>query len=132
MPNNRQILYNKAYEPFSGFQTIETIDCSDIEDGYLFMLDILIHTSNGQNILEICSFVHFQSVYQKVGGVLTALGRRELKKVISDLTYATIQFIDGVDYQEVITGTDIDIQVNGTYGTFSYITSYVELDCVKA
>lgn len=134
MSQRRKVIYNKALEPFSGVQTIEIIDTSSFENGHLFTVDILIHSSNGQNILENCSFIHFVCTYLKVDGTVTFKNRKELsKRIVLGGALATIDFIIGTDYDEVINGSNnIEIQIDGSSGYDSYITSYIEVDGVIA
>lgn len=123
-----KITYNTATAPFVGFQTLCSIDTSAFENGHPFVLDITIHSSNGMNILENCSFVHFVSTYLKNSGI-SLINRQELKKVVQESGSGTaIQFIDSTDYQEVITGDIIEIQVDGSAGYNSSINCYVEVD----
>lgn len=132
MSTFRKLIYNKAYEPFVGVTTIETIDTSALTDGFLFTLDILIHTSNGQNVLENCSFVHFISTYHKSGGTVSFIDRQELRRVVVEGgALNAINLVEGVDYFETINGSgNIEIQLDGSAGYNSYVTSYIELEGV--
>lgn len=111
---NRTITYRGTKAVSAGWNIIETIDCSSVMENSVFVLDITIQSGNGNNILECCSIARYISTYRFSGGTPIKLSTKTFF-VVSNNTGGgnSITLVDGVDYQEVINGSNqIEIQID--------------------
>lgn len=117
----------------ANWNTLVTIPITNILDASTFMLDITIQSGNGNNIIEICSFLRCFSTYTIIGGIPTrVLNKVQMVRSINTGGGSSIELIDGVDYQEVINGSnEIEIQIDkgakpNTDASWSVILTCIE------
>lgn len=111
---NRTITYRGIKPVLAGWNVVETIDCINVVENTTFMLDVTIQSGNGNNILECCSIARYISSYKFAGGTPVKLSTQTFF-VVSNNTIGgnSISLVDGIDYQEVINGSNqIEIQID--------------------
>lgn len=109
-----RIPYRGAKSLSAGWNIVETIPISEIGNNTTFTLDITIQSGNGNNLVECCSFIRCISTYVVSGGVPTNLNKEVLIRRDNNTGGgSSITLVDGVDYQEIINGSnEIEIQID--------------------
>ena len=130
---NQQIPYRGSKALVASWNTLATIPTNTIVDQSAFMLDITIQSGNGNNILECCSFIRCFSTYKKVAGVITRVTYKvQIVRSNSSGGGNSVELIDGVDYQEVVNGSnEIEIQINSNTGINTDASWSILLDCIE-
>lgn len=129
-----QIPYRGSLSLSASWNILETISTTNILDNSVFMLDITIQSGNGNSIVECCSFIRCFSTYKISAGVITRVSYEvQIRRANSSGGANSIELIDGVDYQEVINGSnEIEIQIDKSTYVNTDASWSILLDCIES